>query len=61
MSRPRNPKKPPTFGTPVKPAHLSPGASAEWDRLLSEIKEAGLQITPAHRARQSCCARKRIS
>jgi len=37
-------------GTPLKPAGLSERAAAEWDRLLGELEEAGLQITVAHRA-----------
>jgi phage terminase small subunit len=37
-------------GVPLKPAGLSGRASAEWDRLLKELEDAGLQITVAHRA-----------
>ncbi len=37
-------------GTPAKPAGLSTRASREWDRLLQELQDAGLQITVAHRA-----------
>jgi phage terminase small subunit len=39
-----------TAGTPTKPSGLSPGAALEWDRLLTELADAGLQITAAHRA-----------
>jgi phage terminase small subunit len=37
-------------GTPAKPSGLSELAAIEWDRLLAELQEAGLQITVAHRA-----------
>ena len=37
-------------GTPTKPSGLSMLAAIEWDRLLAELQEAGLQITVAHRA-----------
>jgi phage terminase small subunit len=50
MGRPKNSKNPPTFGTPQKPTHLSPTASAQWDKLIKEIDASGLQVTPAHRA-----------
>ena len=56
MARPRNSKTPPTFGTPQKPTHLSPAASAEWDKLAKEIDASGLQVTPAHRALISLAA-----
>ena len=36
-------------GHPVKPAGLSKGASAEWDRLLAELDAAGIKVTVAHR------------
>lgn len=39
-----------TSGAPVKSAGLSALASAEWDRLLGELTEAGIQVTKAHRA-----------
>jgi phage terminase small subunit len=39
-----------TAGTPTKPSGLSAGASQEWDRLITELAAAGLQITAAHRA-----------
>jgi P27 family predicted phage terminase small subunit len=49
MGRPKQSKTPPTFGQPAKPVHLSPEASRQWDRLVSEIEASGLLITPAHR------------
>jgi len=56
MGRPKNSKNPPAFGAPGKPAHLSPVASAEWDKLIGEIEASGLQVTPAHRAAISLAA-----
>jgi phage terminase small subunit len=32
-----------------KSPHLSPWASAEWDRLLRELEASGIELTPAHR------------
>jgi phage terminase small subunit len=43
------PKGKPVAGEPVKPAHLSASASAEWDRILGELISSGLTLTPAHR------------
>ena len=40
----------PNAGEPRKPTNLSESAALEWDRLMCEIRDAGLQITPAHRA-----------
>jgi phage terminase small subunit len=37
-------------GAPLKPTGLSVRAAVEWDRLLKELEDAGLQITVAHRA-----------
>jgi P27 family predicted phage terminase small subunit len=37
-------------GTPDKPSNLSKYASAEWDRLMSEIEASGIQLSKAHRA-----------
>jgi phage terminase small subunit len=37
-------------GAPKKSLGLSERASAEWDRLLAEFAEAGIQVTVAHRA-----------
>lgn len=39
-----------TPGLPVKPNNLSERASAEWDRLAKELRSAGIDISPAHRA-----------
>lgn len=50
MGRPKSSKQQPSFGAPQKPAHLSYAASAEWDRLVGEIADSGLQVTPAHRS-----------
>lgn len=50
MARQKAGKNSPNFAPPAKPAHLSQQASAEWDRLMSEIEASGLKITPAHRA-----------
>jgi phage terminase small subunit len=43
-------------GTPAKPFNLSERASAEWDRLLAELEDAGLQITVAHPAPHALAA-----
>jgi phage terminase small subunit len=56
MARHKVGKNAPNFATPTKPAHLSPAASAEWDRLIKEITASGLQLTPAHRAAISLAA-----
>src|SRR5258707_7142969 len=37
-------------GTPLKPKGLSDQASIEWDRLSSELSEAGIQLAVAHRS-----------
>jgi P27 family predicted phage terminase small subunit len=49
---PRTVRKDPNLspGEPVKPAHLSPQASHEWDRLTGELKKARIHVTAAHRA-----------
>ena len=59
MARPKSSKTPPTFGTPQKPAHLSPEAARQWDKLIKEIDASGLQITPAHRGLITLAAGKR--
>jgi phage terminase small subunit len=43
-------------GVPLKPENLSPRASAEWDRLSSELSKANIQVTPAHRSSLSMAA-----
>ena len=37
-------------GKPLKPTNLSARASREWDRLESELQEARINLTTAHRA-----------
>ena len=37
-------------GKPAKPAHLSPRASREWDRLTGELERARIHLSEAHRA-----------
>jgi phage terminase small subunit len=37
-------------GEPAKPVGLSERASAYWDRLLSELRASGIELTPGHRA-----------
>jgi phage terminase small subunit len=49
MARPKNPESRP-FAVPQKPQDLSARASKEWDRLIKELQDSGLQITVAHRA-----------
>jgi hypothetical protein len=51
----------PNFGEPRKPTNLSESAAREWDRLLREIRDPNILITPAHRAGQSCCVQERVS
>lgn len=34
---------------PVKPTNLSDRASREWDRLMTELEQAGIQVSSAHR------------
>ena len=36
-------------GEPTKPCGLSPAASKEWDRLVHEMKQAGIVLSPAYR------------
>jgi phage terminase small subunit len=43
-------------GQPLKPASLSPRASAEWDRLVGELEDAHIQVTSAHRTALSMAA-----
>ena len=37
-------------GFPERPKSLTEGAAAQWDRLAGEITEAGIALSPAHRA-----------
>jgi|HubBroStandDraft_2_1064218.scaffolds.fasta_scaffold279395_1 hypothetical protein len=39
-----------TPGRPAKPPGLTPRAAKEWDRIMTEIEAAQIQITPAHRS-----------
>ncbi|MFZ0864637.1 MAG: P27 family phage terminase small subunit [Candidatus Sulfotelmatobacter sp.] len=43
-------------GRPVKPENLSARAAIEWDRLTSELENAQIQVTTAHRALLSLAA-----
>jgi phage terminase small subunit len=43
-------------GDAIKPTNLSARASAEWDRLVSELEKSGVVITPAHRTLLSTAA-----
>ena len=48
MARPKKNSVRP--GMPKKPEHLSEQAAREWDRLVQEIADAGIEVTVAHRA-----------
>jgi phage terminase small subunit len=37
-------------GAPNKPVGLSDRANANWDRLVSELAESGIELTPGHRS-----------
>jgi P27 family predicted phage terminase small subunit len=37
-------------GKPDKPAYLSVKAAAEWDRIMDELIDSGIQISRAHRS-----------
>jgi len=43
-------------GTPDKPASLSTRAATEWDRLVAELADAGIQVSKAHRTLISIAA-----
>ncbi len=43
-------------GQPEKSSNLSEWASAEWDRLLTDLEQSGIQLTPAHRCTLVVCA-----
>jgi phage terminase small subunit len=55
---PRTARKDPNLkpGTPLKPANLSARAAVEWDRLISELGSAQIQVSTAHRAMLSLAA-----
>jgi P27 family predicted phage terminase small subunit len=37
-------------GKPDKPAYLSDKAAAEWDRIIDELLDSGIQVSRAHRS-----------
>jgi P27 family predicted phage terminase small subunit len=37
-------------GKPDKPAYLSDKAAAEWDRIMDELIDSGIQVSRAHRS-----------
>ena len=43
-------------GAIPKSEHLSPWASEEWDKLLSELEASGIELSPAHRCTLVVCA-----
>ena len=43
-------------GQPLKPTNLSDRAAIEWDRLISELGGAQIQVSTAHRALLSLAA-----
>jgi phage terminase small subunit len=43
-------------GKPLKPENLSARAAIEWDRLISELGTAQIQVSTAHRALLSLAA-----
>jgi phage terminase small subunit len=43
-------------GKPLKPENLSKRAALEWDRLTSELENAQIKVTTAHRALLSLAA-----
>lgn len=45
-----------TPGEPVKSPNLSPWASQEWDKLLSQLEASGIALSPAHSATLIICA-----
>jgi len=50
MPRPKKQVTKLTPGHPVKPSGLSPEASRNWDRLVSEMEKSGIKLIPAYRA-----------
>jgi phage terminase small subunit len=55
---PRTARKDPNLlaGKPLKPSNLSDRAAIEWDRLVSELSGAQIQVSTAHRALLSLAA-----
>lgn len=45
-----------TAGEPDKPRNLSTRAASEWDRLVSELQNSGIQVSKAHRTLISLAA-----
>ena len=43
-------------GKPVKPVNLSARAAIAWDRLVSQLEDAQIQLTTAHSSRLSIAA-----
>jgi phage terminase small subunit len=43
-------------GDPVKPKRLSPQAAQAWDRLLSQLRASGIELSPAHSVTLSVCS-----
>ena len=43
-------------GTPAKPERLSPQAAQAWDRLLGQLQESGIELSPAHSVTLSVCS-----
>ena len=42
-------------GKPDKPTGLSALASTEWDRVLRELSDSGIEVTPGHRVWLEAC------
>jgi phage terminase small subunit len=43
-------------GSPTKPERLSPQAAQAWDRLLGQLQESGIELSPAHSVTLSVCS-----
>jgi hypothetical protein len=43
-------------GQPAKSSTLSPWASLEWDKLLSQLEASGISLSPAHSCTLVVCA-----
>lgn len=44
------------LGEPVKSDRLSPQAAQAWDRILSELRAGGIELSPAHSVTLSVCS-----
>jgi phage terminase small subunit len=51
-----NPTAKLTTGEPAKSSNLSPWASQEWDKLLSQLEASGITLSPAHSCTLVVCA-----